>query len=203
MIYFFDDYENFSVEKFLSFLSESRQKKFEKLKRKKDRDNCVAAYLLLRTALKERGIESFEIVVGENGKPFLKDNDLFFNVSHCAEGIAVVTDTAPIGIDAQEIGGFNEKVAKRFFSDGENKKIHVSPNKAEAFTRIWTLKESAIKCDGKSLANLGDFSFENYENFFEKFGKKFSCLKEKNVLISVCGSKHFDKIRVIKTEEFI
>lgn len=203
MIYFFDDYENFSAEKFLKFLPKDRQKRFEKFKRKIDRDNCAAAYLLLRFALKENGIENFEISVGENGKPFLKGNKLFFNISHCAEGVAVVLDTAPVGIDVQEIGGFNEKVAKRFFDEDENKKINASPDKAEAFTRIWTLKESAIKCEGKSLANLSEFSFGNYENFFEKFEKKFSCLSEKNVLISICGNRYFNEIKIVKTEELI
>ena len=203
MIYFFDDYKNFSAEKFLKFLPKSRQEKFNRLKRKIDRENCVVAYLLLRFALKENGIEDFEIVVGENGKPFLKGGEMFFNISHCAEGVAVALDTAPVGIDVQELGGFNEKVAKRFFDGSENEKINASSDKAKAFTRIWTLKESTIKCEGKSLANLGEFSFGDYEKFFEKYEKKFSCLSEKNVLISVCGNKYFDEIKIVKTEDFI
>lgn len=203
MIYFFDDYENFCAEKFLKILPENRIEKYNRLKRNSDRDNCVVAYLLLRHALRENGIDSFETEVGANGKPFLKSEKLFFNISHCAERVAVVVDTEPVGIDVQEIGGFNEKVAKRFFNESENKKINASPDKAKAFTRIWTLKESAIKCEGKSLANLGEFSFGDYENFFEKYEKKFSCLSEKNVLISVCGNRYFDKIKNVKTEDFI
>lgn len=203
MLYFFNDYDNFSAEKFLKFLPKNRQEKFNRLKRKIDRENCVVAYLLLRFALKENGIEDFEIVVGENGKPFLKSGEIFFNISHCAEGVAVALDTASVGIDVQEIGGFNEKVANRFFDESENKKINASPDKAKVFTRIWTLKESVIKCEGKSLANLGEFSFGDYENFFEKYEKKFSCLSEKNVLISACGDRYFDKIKNVKTEDFI
>lgn len=203
MIYFFDDYENFCAEKFLEFLPEKRIEKYNRLKRKTDRDNCVAAYLLLRYALRENGIDSFETEVGANGKPFLKNKKLSFNISHCAEGITVAVDTEPVGIDVQELGGFNEKVAKRFFDESENERINASTDKAKAFTRIWTLKESAIKCEGKSLANLGEFSFENYEKVFEKYEKNFSCLSEKNVLISVCGSKYFYEIKIVKTEDFI
>lgn len=203
MIYFFDDYENFCAEKFLEFLPEKRIEKYNRLKRKTDRDNCVAAYLLLRYALRENGIDSFETEVGANGKPFLKNKKLSFNISHCAEGVAAAVDAEPIGIDVQEIGNYNERVAKRFFTDGERKKINASPDKAKAFTRIWTLKESAIKNEGKALVNLDEFSFENYEKFFEKYEKKFSCLSEKNVFISVCGSKYFDEIKIVKTEDFI
>lgn len=203
MIYFFDDYEIFSAENFLNFLPKNRQEKLNKLKRKIDRDNCAAAYLLLRFALKENRIDNFEIIIGENGKPFLKSGEIFFNISHCAEGVAVVLDTAPVGIDVQEIGGFNEKVAKRFFDESENEKINASTDKTKAFTRIWTLKESAIKCEGKSLANLGEFSFGDNEKFFEKYEKKFSCLDEKNVLISVCGNRYFDEIKNVKAGDFI
>lgn len=203
MIYFFDDYKNFSAENFLEFLPKNRQEKFSRFKRKIDRDNCVVAYLLLRFALKENGIESFKIIAGKNGKPFLKGGEIFFNISHCAEGVAVALDTAPIGIDVQEIDVYNEKVAKRFFDENENARITASPNKAKTFMRIWTLKESAIKCEGKSLADLGNFSFGDYKKFFEKFEKKFSCLNKKNVLISVCGNKYFNEIKIVKTEDFI
>ena len=71
MIYFFNDYDNFSAEKILKFLPKNRQEKFNRLKRKNDRDNCAVAYLLLRFALKENGIEDFEIV-GYDPYPTIK-----------------------------------------------------------------------------------------------------------------------------------
>ena len=203
LIYFFDDYENFSAENFLNFLPENRRKKFEKLKRKIDRDNCVISHLLMTFALKESGMKNFETVIGENGKPFLKSGEKFFNISHCSQGAAVAVADLPVGIDAQEKNGFNERVAKRFFSEAENDFIRSVSDKEEVFTRLWTLKESVIKCEGKTLADIGGFSFENCEKFFEKYEKKFSCLCEKNVLISVCGNEYFDEIKIVKTEDFI
>ena len=203
LIYFFDDYENFSAEKFLKFLPENRLKKLEKLKRKIDRDNCVIAHLLLTFALKENGVKNFETVTGENGKPFLESGEKHFSISHCSQGVAVALGNSPVGIDVQEKNGFNERVAKRFFSEAENKFIKTAFDKEEAFTRLWTLKESVIKCEGKTLADIGGFSFENYEKFFEKYEKKFSCFCEKNVLISVCGNEYFDEIKIVKMEDFI
>ena len=91
----------------------------------------------------------------------------------------------------------------RFFSEAENDFIRSVSDKEEVFTRLWTLKESVIKCEGKTLADIGGFSFENYEKFFEKYEKKFSCLCEKNVLISVCGNEYFDEIKIVKMEDFI
>lgn len=203
MIYFFDDYESFCAEKFIELLPEERVEKYLRLRQMRDKENCVAAYLLLRYALMENGINSFEIATGENGKPYLKDERIFFNLSHCSQGVAVAVDEFPLGIDVQEIGELKEKIAKRFFSKSENEKIFSSADKAETFTRLWTLKESVIKNEGKSIANIADFPFENYENFFEKYGKKFSCLREKNILISACGERYFDRIKIIKTEDFL
>ena len=58
MIYFFDDYENFSAENFLGFLPEKRREKYEKTRQKRDKENCVISYLLLKKALKIFGIEN-------------------------------------------------------------------------------------------------------------------------------------------------
>lgn len=201
MIYFFDDYKNLIADRFLPELPEERAKKYHRLKRDSDKNNCVIAYLLLKHALQQNGIDSFEIETGTNGKPYLKNIDIHFNISHCAEGVAVAVDDSMIGIDIQEKSEFKEKVAMRFFTESEYQKIKNSEDRAESFIRIWTLKESVIKCFGKALANLNDYSFENYENYFEKFDKKFSCLSEKNILISVCGNKYFDKINIVKTED--
>lgn len=203
MIYFFDDYESFSAEKFAELLPKERAEKYRRLRQKRDKENCVAAYLLLRYALRENGINSFEIAMSENGKPYLKGEKFFFNISHCSQGVGVAVDEFPVGLDLQEKGEFKEKIAERFFAVDECKKIKTSADKDESFTRLWTLKESVIKCKGKTLAEIGEFSFENYEKFFEKYGEKFSCLCEKNIFISVCGKKYFDKIKIIKTEDFI
>ena len=128
MIYFFDDYENFSAEKFSAFLDTNRKEKYEKTKQKRDKENCVVSYLLLKKALKDFGIKDFRIEIGENGKPFLKDNDtVFFNISHTASGVAVIADKKPVGIDIQDILDVKEKVIERCFSEDEKEIIFSSP----------------------------------------------------------------------------
>ena len=104
MIYFLENYDDFSAEKFLSFLPADRREKFEKLKKKRDKENCVASYLLFKKALADFGVEDFEVEIKENGKPFLKNNkNIFFNISHTDSGVAVVADEKPVGIDIQDI----------------------------------------------------------------------------------------------------
>lgn len=204
MIYFFDDYENFSCINFLNFLPENRREKFEKLKQKRDKENCVVSYLLLKKALKNFDIESFETVIGENGKPFLKDRkNIFFNISHTASGVAVVADKKPVGIDIQDILEAKNAVIERCFSDGEKEIIFSSPSPEKEFTRLWTLKESAVKCNAQTVANLKNYCFEEREKTFEKYGKIFTTFERKKLFISVCGEKEFFKIIEMKTEELL
>lgn len=204
MIYFFDDYENFSAEKFLDFLDGNRREKFEKTKQKRDRENCVVSYLLLKKALKQFGIESFEILVGENGKPFLKDtNDVFFNISHTASGVAVVADESLVGIDIQDVLDVREKVIERCFSESEKEIIFSSDCPEKEFTRLWTLKESAVKYNGETVAQLKNYCFENNEKSFIKYGRNFTTFERKNLLISVCGNRVFSEIIEVKTEELL
>ncbi len=204
MIYLFDDYENFSAEKFLRFLPENRKEKYEKTKQKRDKENCVVSYLLLKKALKDFGIENFEYEIGENGKPFLKNNEnVFFNISHTASGVAVVADEKPVGIDIQDILDVKNGVVERCFSDKEKENIFSSPSSEKEFTRLWTLKESAVKCSSETVANLKKYCFENDEKSFEKYEKIFTTFERKNLFISVCGDKEFSEIIEIKTEELL
>lgn len=202
MIYFFDNYDLINLEKADEILPQKRAEKFHRLKSKRDRQNCLGAYLLLRRALSEHGIEDFEIILGENEKPFLKNNsDFFFNISHCENGIALALAKSPVGIDIQDIKPCNYKVMKRVYSDEETSYVINSDDIDRAFTRIWTLKESAVKCDGKTLANLKDYFFGNEEKSFNKFGKNFETLEEKNLIISVCGYENFYHTNQIKIVE--
>ncbi|MBQ5592066.1 MAG: 4'-phosphopantetheinyl transferase superfamily protein [Clostridia bacterium] len=205
MIYFFENYDDFSAEKFLGFLPAYRREKFEKLKQKRDKENCVASYLLFKKALADFGVEDFEIEIKENGKPFLKNNkNIFFNISHTDGGVAVVADKRPVGIDIQDILTVREGVIERCFSADEKDIISKSNSPEREFTRLWTLKESAVKCNAETLAELKNYCFENSEKTFEKYDKTFTTFERKNLFVSVCGGREFSLIKEINSlEEFL
>lgn len=204
MIYFFENYDGFSCEKFLDFLPENRREKFEKLKKKRDKENCIISYLLLKKALADFEINYFEIEVGENGKPFLKNSEnIFFNISHTDGGVAVAADKKPVGIDIQDILPVREGVIERCFSENEKERISKSNSPEKEFTRLWTLKESAVKCNGKTVADLKNYCFETSGKTFEKYGRNFTTFERKNLFISVCGEREFSEIKEIKNLEEI
>ena len=204
MIYFFDDYENFSAEKFSAFLPVNRREKFEKLRLKRDKENCVISHLLLKKALQNFGIESFETDIGKNGKPFLRDNEnIFFNISHTFSGVAVAVGKKPIGVDIQDILDVKNGVIERCFSEKEKEMIFSSDTPEKEFTRLWTLKESAVKCNSETVASLKKYCFEDTKKTFRKYDKFFTTFEKKNLFISVCGEKEFFEIIEIKTEELL
>lgn len=204
MIYFFDSYDRFSCEDFLRFLPADRREKCEKLKKKRDKENCVIAYLLLKRALDDFGVTDPEIITGENGKPFLKNNEnVFFNISHTDSGVAVVADENPVGIDVQDILPLREGVIERCFSQEEKEQIFKSDSPDKEFTRLWTLKESAVKYSGETVAGLKNYCFDGTAAVFEKYGRSFTTFERKNLFVSVCGAGEFSEIKEIENLEEI
>jgi len=107
---------------------------------------------------------------GPRGKPYLKDNhlDLQFNVSHSEDvAVYVITHHAEVGVDIQKIEeGHHATVAKRFFSEEENKQLQQLPEheRAQGFCQLWASKEALIKAVGEGLyVPLGDFSVALHE----------------------------------------
>lgn len=202
MIYFFDNYDGVSAEELAELLPSQRKEKFQRLKKKRDRENCVISYLLLKKALRNYGIDSFRIAVGENGKPYITDCDgIFFNISHSDSGVTVVVDKSPVGIDVQDIVPVRDSIIRRCFSQGEKEKIYSSSAPEREFTRLWTLKECAVKCSGETVANLQNYCFEENEARFNKYGKTFTVHERKNLFISVCGQRDFSDIIQLKSKE--
>lgn len=204
MVYFFENYDGFSCEKYLSFLSPDRRAKYERLRQKRDKENCVISYLLLRKALSDYGITDFETETGKNGKPFLKtDKAIYFNISHTGGGVAVVADEKPVGIDIQDILPVRNGIIERCFSDEEKNAVLNSASPEREFTRLWTLKEGAVKYSGETVASLKNFCFADSGKAFEKYGRKFTTLERENLFISVCGERFFLQIKEIKSLEEI
>lgn len=201
MIYFFDSYESLNIGNAEFLLPSERYERFLRLRQMRDKENCLAAHLLLKRALKDAGIEQFSIKIDKNGKPYLAGDEMYFNISHCKYGVAAAVSPSPVGIDIQNIVAYKKGVAKRVFSEEEISFTESSEKPDRAFTRLWALKEAAAKCDGRGLSVLKDFSFEGCEDSFTKYGRDFKVFERKNLFISVCGNGDFSDITEINSLE--
>ena len=99
-----------------------------------------------------------------NGKPVLQGHpDCYFNVSHTGDwGVIAVSRSRHLGVDIEAIDPRHnhEGLARRFFSDHEQRQLQELPEELRqaAFYRLWTSKEAYMKSLGLGLLlPLGSF----------------------------------------------
>ena len=79
----------------------------------------ISSHDLLKKILKEEySIDSFTIIKNEFGKPYLKDNQLYFSISHDIDTCAIAISSSEIGIDLEYLN-YNERVINKYFYDAE------------------------------------------------------------------------------------
>jgi phosphopantetheinyl transferase len=123
----------------------ARRERIGRYQRHEDKARCLLAGLLLR---KICGVtDDSQLIYGENGKPYLKNSDTYFNISHSGDYVILATAESEVGVDIEKMDAFSDKVAARCFTplecewmkqEGDNK----------AFYRLWAAKESVMKASG-------------------------------------------------------
>lgn len=148
----------------------SRRARCDRFRQEADRKRCITAYALLSYALGElTGDRSYtlDLTEGADGKPYLTDNTAFFNISHSGERIALALSPMEVGCDVESKSANALSVAKRFFSENEYDYIlaaHDESVRSRDFTRLWTMKESVVKCCGEGIRRpFRDFSVVDEE----------------------------------------
>ena len=99
----------------LSLLVESRREKVRTIKGKENRSRSIAAGLLLRHMLMEEQIPYAEESFGleGHGKPRLKKDGVFFNLSHAGAYVAGVLSDVPVGVDVEQQNRFLQETRNR------------------------------------------------------------------------------------------
>ena len=102
----------------------------------------------------QRFVEPPVFAIGPHGKPYLVNYPaLHFNLSHCAQGVAVaVSDESPVGIDIECRRAVSKALIRRVCNDDEMNEIHQSADPESEFLRIWTRKEALLKYLGTGIA---------------------------------------------------
>ena len=144
---------------FFSAVSDERRQKTEKFRFESDKRLSLGAELLLMNAFKDFCIDykSAELVFGENEKPYLKNNEIFFNLSHSGKYAVCAVCENEVGVDIEQIENAEFKIAEKVFTESELKRINYSDDenlRKEEFIRLWTLKESYMKYCGRGLSIL-------------------------------------------------
>ena len=97
----------------------------------------------LKEILKEYHID-YDIFYNEYGKPYIKNNPIYFNISHSGDYIVIIISDKECGIDIEKIRGLNNKIIDKICIDKEKKSIIDD----KTYTKIWTMKEAYSKYKG-------------------------------------------------------
>lgn len=195
-------------QKFEKIISVERREKIKKYYFYQDKKRSLIAEILLRYCLQIRfGISKSKIQFIENnfGKPMLKNfNNIHFNLSHSGDWVVcAINYSYPIGVDVEIIKDNNLQIAETFFTNEEYNYILNQPPEEinRFFYKIWTLKESYVKAEGKGLIiPLQTFSFhilpkeiQMYEgnNLSKKYCFNIFYLDDLHV-VSVCSKNIYN-----------
>lgn len=175
-----------TYEEMLNLCSRQRQLSIHKLQKIKDKYRSLFGELLAKWCISDSlkdPFQNIQFVLGENGKPHLAGGRIHFNISHSGDWVVVGIHNDSIGVDLEEVKDFNiYEIAKSTFSSEELMYLIKSPkaNQIEIFFKMWTLKESWLKCIGSGfLVPPNTFSILNRRNRYslEIPTEEFSKLK--------------------------
>lgn len=148
-------------------LSEYRKNKIDKYKQLEDKLRSLTAGVIFENACRELGFEHLinQVVDGEYGKPYFQNNEVYFSISHSGDMVIVGFADTELGVDIQKIKPMKQDIAKRFYTVKEQEylsSIVGDDERLKYFYRIWALKESYVKCNGKGVSlGLETFSVLN------------------------------------------
>lgn len=131
---------------FLGCLDAPRRKSILAKSDDSDKINSLISRLLLLSEIEKRTNipqKRISFRLGMHGKPYLKNSELFFSMSH-TEGaiVAAFAEGDEIGADIERKNRrVNERMYPRVLSDEEQKSVRG----AEDFLKLWVQKEAFLK----------------------------------------------------------
>lgn len=156
-------------EKWYALMSDDKKNRIDKACKIDDKKRSVVGEMLSRKAIaKWCGVtpESIVFINGKHGKPFAKDLNIEFNISHSENLVVCAINDKPIGIDVEQICPIDLKIAKKICTT--NELIYLFgrlPNEQDfsyntdkriltRFFKLWTAKEAYGKLIGDGLASM-------------------------------------------------
>lgn len=97
-------------------------------------------------------ISNNEILLNEYNKPYIKNLNYFFNISHSKNLVAIIISDKECGIDIEYINkNYNQDIIYKVLSQNEIKYYNSCKNKINYFYSMWTKKEAYFKKIGMGI----------------------------------------------------
>lgn len=210
MLLFCDDVYDVDQEGYellFSLMPFYRKEKVSKYVKYEDRLLGVVSYALFRHSMYLMGISNEDLAIEMNpyGKPYIKGKPVFFNISHTSNAVACAVNCSEVGVDVQRNIVTYERIMKRVCTPFEIEKIKMSSSPIHYFTKLWTLKESYVKCLGTGIwDNISHIDFSTFDTEWgELHGYYFTCKSSKDYCISVCSQDREEELQRIRVNELL
>ena len=143
----------------LSLYDNIDKNRLEKIKKSSNvlfKKEQLGSSLLLNDILENyffMDITKIEYIYNEFGKPYIKDSNLYFSLSHSNGVIALAVSKEEIGLDIELIKDVKDNLALKVMNEAEyNIYKGLSKNdKINYFYEVWTSKEAYVKKLGSAL----------------------------------------------------
>ena len=90
---------------------------------------------------------------GEYGKPYIKERDLYYHISHSGNMIVCAVADYEVGIDAEAVHNMTPDMKGMICRNGEGENVPEEESVAvEYLCKLWTVKESYVKWLGTGFS---------------------------------------------------
>lgn len=146
------------------------------------KENTTSKDLLKDVLKNELNITNYELTFNKYNKPYLKNRNIYFNISHDKNTTVLVTSDKEIGVDI-EYYTYKESVMKKYYNEFEQQEIINSNNKKYEFTRIWVMKEAFVKMKGQGIS----YGLQNVDT--TRLKKQIKLISNEKYIIAICQSE--------------
>lgn len=162
-----NDYNKVDIDNFYNKLPKLKKDKVDKFRNNETKIKSIVGEIILKKLLSKYNLsyESLDYYINDYGKPYIKNNNIFFNISHSYNYVITTISHNEVGIDIEKIRKTPLNIINQFATDKEKEYILSSnENIEERIFKIYTLKEAYFKMLGTNLNNILQVEFDIKDN---------------------------------------
>ena len=166
------------IEEIKNYIPDAETKRINAFQSEKRKIESLSGYFLLKSILKQRGYDAFQISRKTNEKPVL-DIPLCYSLSHSGEYVVCAVDKNPFGLDIQIKTDKLLNIKRR---TGETSKD------ITILTKHWALKEAYIKYINNNKIPLKEITIKGENPYILIYEEEAECkvFEYKNYIIALC-----------------
>ena len=157
-----NDFNTEDINNFYDKIPKLKKDKISKFKNYESKVRSIIGEMNLKELLAKKNISynSLDYYINKYGKQYLKNDKIFFNISHSFDYVITAISNNEIGIDIEKVRQTPIKIINQFATEKEKEYI-LSSNKniEERIFKIYTLKEAYFKMLGINLNNILEVEF--------------------------------------------